>query len=486
MKKSSLFFAFFTFVAGFAFAIACQKPDNNDNSGKDEPEYPEEELNVSVGLAKIEAGEDYLVFSVDASNVTECAWLLKSTPEEPSAETILSKGVPVKNFKEGEIVRVENLQPGTRYYIFVAVRNSIISQVFYIDIETKAFVPEPTASIAGDGVTSSSISFTVTYSDAEQCRYVVAESPEGYTAESVLSDGVLLSESGKSVTVDGLKEDTQYYVLVAVSNSKATKLIAPLGVKTFPGLVTFQSSGVKYNNDTNWTLTFTSEKAYMEIDFYSASSTMLSEGEYKLGSTGVLEFDKKYSYFCKDKAITDGADNRSYFTEGKAVVSLDENKKYKISFEFVTEDGAELKAEFYGDISGIDFSEPATSIELNATEAKRVDVNNPLPGEFYIRLNDTKWSFEAIIDFYADPSATELPAGVYYVASVAGTKGTVGPKTEFSIYGSKTETYKFVSGMVRVIKSGEDYKFEYSLITASDFLVKGVFNGKINNMNLSE
>lgn len=485
MKKSSLFLALVAFIAGFAFAVACQKPGNNENLGNDDPEFPEEEMTVSVSLSEIEAGEDYIVFSVEASNVTECAWLLKSTPEEPSAETILSKGIPVKNFKEGENVRVENLQPGTKYYIFVAVKNSIISDIFSIWMETNAFVPEPSASIAGDGVTSSSVSFTVTYSDAEQCRYLVAESPEGYTAESVLSDGVLLTESGKSITVDGLKDDTQYYVLVAVSNSKATKLIAPLSFKTLPGMVTFLSSGVKYNDDTNWTLTFTGEKAYMEIDFYSASTKMLSEGEYKLGSNGVLEFDKKYSFFCKDKANTDGADNRTYFTDGKAVVSLDEDKKYKISFEFVTEDGAPLKAEFHGEISGIDFSEPATSIELNATEAKRVDVNNTLPGEFYIKLNDTNWSFEAIIDFYADPSATELPAGVYYVASVAGAKGTVGPKTEFSNY-SPYETYKFVSGMVRVIKSGEDYKFEYSLITSSDFLVKGVFNGKIKNMNLAE
>lgn len=482
MKKISLS-AIVSFLSALLLAaVSCSKPTDgtpsDNNNGGDGPE-----AKISITLSEVETAEEYVVFNVDIKEATEAAWLmLSSESKDINPSTVLSKGVKLNEMKCD--VRCNGLQPDTKYYFYVAARNESLAAIDFIDMTTLPFVPEPTASLSEGTVTSTSLSFSVTYENADECRYFIAASPEGITAESVLESGVAVAESGVTIEVGDLASDTMYYVFVAVKNAKASKLMAPLNLRTLPGLVTFTSSGVKYNNDTNWTLTFTSDEAYMEVDFYSASVSMLSEGEYTLGSTGTFEFDKKYSYFCKDKSNTESS-GRDYFSNGTAQVSLDADKKYAISFQLVTEGGSTLKVEYHGDIAGIDFSEPATFVELNGTQAKRIDVNNALPGEFYIRMNDSKWSFEAILDFYANPADSELPEGVYYVASVAGAKGTVGPKTEFTDYNAN-ETYKFVSGRVIVTKADGKYTFEYSLTTSSDFLVKGKFIGEVANMNLAD
>ncbi|MGN1210551.1 MAG: hypothetical protein ACI4TM_02615 [Candidatus Cryptobacteroides sp.] len=484
MNKISLS-AIVSFMATIFFmAVSCSKPSaetpTDNNNGDDGPDI---ETKISITLSEVETAENFVVFNVDIKDATEAAWLmLSSESKDMKPSTVLSKGVKLTEMECD--VRCNGLQPDTKYYFYVAASNESISALDCIDLTTLPYVPEPTASLTEGTVTSSSLSFSVTYENADECRYFIAESPEGITAESVLENGTAINESGVTIEAGNLAADTMYYVFVAVKNAKASKLMAPLNLRTLPGLVTFTSSGVKYNNDTNWTITFTSDEAYMEVDFYSASVSMLSEGEYTLGSTGTFEFDKKYSYFCKDKSNMESS-GRDYFSSGTAKVSLDSDKKYEIEFNLVTEGGSTLKAEYHGDIADIDFSEPATFVELNGSQARRVDVNNALPGEFYIRMNDAKWSFEAILDFYADPADSELPAGVYYVASVAGAKGTVGPKTEFSDYNAN-ETYKFVSGRVVVTKVDGKYTFDYSLTTSSDFLVKGKFNGEVANMNLAE
>ena len=84
-------------------------------------------------------------------------------------------------------------------------------------------VKEPTVKVTAGTATETTLSFTVTSTDATQVAYLVVEGSDVPTATEVLTNGKA-ADANKSVTITegDLKESTEYVIVVAAKNNLAT------------------------------------------------------------------------------------------------------------------------------------------------------------------------------------------------------------------------------------------------------------------------
>ena len=87
---------------------------------------------------------------------------------------------------------------------------------------------------------------------------------------------------------------------------------------------------------------------------------------------------------------------------------------------------------FDGEVAGTKAA--AEAVEIVISQAILMDIRDPQPGEFYVKLNNADWSYEIVFDFQAGAEAAYLPSNNYSLEW-----GTLLPKTSISgYYGNPT------------------------------------------------
>ncbi|MDE6669592.1 MAG: hypothetical protein K2K26_07905, partial [Muribaculaceae bacterium] len=239
-----------------------------------------------------------------------------------------------------------------------------------------------------------------------------------------------------------------------------------------PGTVTFTTASARPYSSGRTDLTFTDANGtelqlflcgpmtaeYLEAGVYTASPT---------NSEWTFDTDPDWSWVKLDG-------KQSAITAGEITVALDGNN-YLISFALTLDGDTEFNAVYSGPLAGY-----SPLLELKATEATEVEINDPQSGEFYIRFNDTNWNFELITDFFDTTGSTSLTPGVYEYSEDC-TPGTYGPKSSLSIYSPYSTNH--YNGPVTVEKNGNVYTITMDLTLESGRNAIITYEGEINFLN---
>jgi hypothetical protein len=340
--------------------------------------------------------------------------------------------------------------------------------------------PLPSISVEKTAVTSSSVSFKITFSEADIVMWTCAEKgSEIKNIADILKNGKSVSvENGNNslITASGLKAATTY-VVTAVASGKGGEQISSIEVDT-EWFVFNSASAVNYGG-TNYAITFTAQSGEtLLLDMYCSQYKYLPQGVYIVNGTDNPKIDVSvldYTNFTSNgKKIA--------VKSGTVDVKVDNEKAvYDILFDLILDGDVPLKAKFSGNIDGAKIYD---EIEFKLTSAKRLDVDNVIDGQFYIKLNDENWDYEASFNFYAKAGLKELPEGKYTVGE-GNSEGTLGNNSMINPYKVPgVSGGKLKSGTIDVTKNGNNYTFIIEVVDVNNQKFKGKFEGEIENMIL--
>jgi hypothetical protein len=339
--------------------------------------------------------------------------------------------------------------------------------------------PIPTIKIESTDVTSSSVSFSLTYTDAEKVVWsCVEKGTDAQSVDDLLLKGTAVSDlaGSNTVTVSDLKPATTYVVYAAASG-KGGVVDTSLEVDT--EWFVFTSASAENYGGTNYSLVFTAQLGEtLSLDAYCDAFKYLPEGVYNVAGDANPMIDVTYIDYTN---YTVNGEKKA-LKSGTVDVKVDAEKQvYDVTFDIVLADETPLKAKYSGAIEG---SEIFDAVQFKLIEAKRLDIDNASDGEFYIKLNDSEWAFEASLDFFAAAGAKELPVGKYVVGE-GKTEGTLGTNSQINPYRiSGVSGGKLKSGYVEVTKTDNTYKFVIDAVDVNNQKFNGEFEGEIKDMIL--
>lgn len=341
--------------------------------------------------------------------------------------------------------------------------------------------PVVTVTAGEAGITT--LSFTITPENAEQCAWVCLE-PESEipTAETILAktDNAVSATEATTVEISDLLPNTEYIIFAAVGNSDAVVMSDPVSMKTL------DEDGVRFHeaiaevHPGSSIVTFIEESGTYQLSFlfyYDSDAKHLPAGTYTIGGSsetpGTIDGDVDYTQLRllkEDKIVA--------INGGTVNVEVRNNGTYNIVAEFTT-DAGEFKTLFTGDIDGLNLS-----YNFTATSAKYLNFTDGVPGEFRIRLNGE--NCQLVLDLFANSGAAALPEGVYTVG--AGTApGTIGSNSYIDIFASPYSMHEtFVKGTVDVKITNFTYTFDIKLENADGFQMNGTFTGQISEVDYIE
>ena len=166
----------------------------------------------------------------------------------------------------------------------------------------------------------------------------------------------------------------------------------------------------------------TEDGVSVSLDVYTGDATYLKAGTYEVAASGTayIGTDPGYTF------VQNGTEKLT-IKEGAMTVSNERND-YTISIDLILSDDSELKGEYKGEMT--DFCQYKTFV---STVAKQVEINDAVPGEIYLKLNDDAWKYEMSLDFFVDPASKRLPAGVYELKEDPSAP-CYGPESEVHFY----------------------------------------------------
>lgn len=241
------------------------------------------------------------------------------------------------------------------------------------------------------------------------------------------------------------------------------------------GSITGQVDGEYYlkMNDADWSYE-------MAIDFFADASTKrLPAGQYTFsndktpGTFSNVGYISLYSPNDSGKYVEGSTVNILYVGENlviDAVLRLDNGRTIYLNYNGPHSFPAESTAE-------------EITLETSSTPTIK-DNNGRVDGEFYVKSNDASWNYEMAIDFYADASATTLPAGTYTYATTSAA-GTFGSKSYIDLYTPNLGNCKFNEGStVTVAYEGTNIVLNYNLlftVDGKDYVATMTYTGAINS-----
>ncbi|MDE5796327.1 MAG: hypothetical protein K2H75_04395, partial [Muribaculaceae bacterium] len=236
-----------------------------------------------------------------------------------------------------------------------------------------------------------------------------------------------------------------------------------------PSAVTFTTASTRPYSAGRTDLTFTDDKG-TELKLYlcgPTSAEYLEPGVYTASpsnSEWTFDTDPDWSWMTLDG-------KQSAITAGEITVALDGND-YNISFALTLDDEKEFNAVYSGPMPGY-----SPLLEIALAGATVVEINDPQPGEFYIRFNDTNWNVEMVTDFFDATDATSLTPGVYEYSEDC-TPGTYGPRSLITVYTPYSDNH--YTGPVTVEKNGSVYTITMDLTLENGRNAIATYEGEIN------
>ena len=195
--------------------------------------------------------------------------------------------------------------------------------------------------------------------------------------------------------------------------------------------------GLKFKNGDN----------IISLDTYCGTeATYLVPGTYTLAGSGEMEIDNNPQYSYYQTGL--GADQKKTgFKSGTMEVSVDvETEIYTIAVDLVVEDGTQLKGKWSGTLTNYT---PFIKVEL--TELNQVDIDDALPGEFYMRGHAAAYKYECVLDFITPAGSKTIPDGTYTLGD-GETPGTYTTNSQIDQY-NPSAIYKF-TGPIEVKTEG--------------------------------
>lgn len=221
--------------------------------------------------------------------------------------------------------------------------------------------------------------------------------------------------------------------------------------------------------------TFSAENNPKAVTLWIVGPSMAKyfhDGVYNVSADGgamTIDTDPSYSY------VKEGTETKA-LKSGTMNVAVS-GKEYTITFDLMLADDSELKGKYVGEMPGT-IGKDFTLSPCKEPEVKTTDVNDYVKGEFYFKMNDSAWSYEMAVDFFADASAAKLPAGTY-TYSEEGKPGTFGKRSSLDLY-NPSNTYKFAEGStITVAYEGENITLDMKFVTTDGRKIDMKYQGSI-------
>jgi len=182
-----------------------------------------------------------------------------------------------------------------------------------------------------------------------------------------------------------------------------------------------------------------------------------------------VDTDKSYSF------VSEGGVNTA-LQSGTVTVAI-AGKIYTMTFDLTLIDGNSFKGSYTGAMPGLT-GRDATLNTCATPQVKTNDLDDRVDGEYYIKMNDSDWSYEMAVDFYALAGTAKLPAGTYRYGS-DNAAGTFGPKSYINTY-TPSSNYRFAEGStVEVSYEGEIITMAFNLVTGDGRKFDMTYSGEI-------
>lgn len=198
------------------------------------------------------------------------------------------------------------------------------------------------------------------------------------------------------------------------------------------------------------------------------STVWLADGVYNVEASNdpmTVDTDPDWSFY------VDG-ENRTSPVSGSMTVSRAE-ALYTISIDFEMSDDSRLLASWEGEIPNYS---PFLTIP-DAAAATVVEIRDQVPGEFYIKLNDSSYIYEMAVDFFAAAGSARLPEGTY-TASDDNTPFTYSTRSYMNFY-SPYASLTF-QGPIEVSYVGEEIRMVMNLQFSDGRQGTVIYQGQID------
>lgn len=324
---------------------------------KEEPDTPQG-VDPTISIEKVSATTNSITFRITPANGEKAAYLMVDG-ETPSAEDIVANGTSVSASASSEIT-IEKLNPGVKYNVVAAIYGNekyVSSDLLTIET-TNEDTPEqpdvdPQISIEELNSTSSSITFAITSSQAQECAYVMfnGSAPD---AQSIIESGIEVDvNTTVSVTIRDLQSNTSYSVIAAASAGDKYVVSESLTITTKADAP--ENQGIEFEEviDGRW---YTGNNYYvglsgiggqiLYLDIYSTTAatqngTVLPTGTYYLDASG----NGTLGY--NDCTFQDsGSTTVERFQEGTLTVTT-VGTKYRLDMNFILKNSGEQMIGYY-------------------------------------------------------------------------------------------------------------------------------------------
>ncbi len=276
-------------------------------------EDPQEGGKLSVSVTPGEASVNELTFAVTSESAFACAWMcVEDGTAVPSGMDILSNGKAVFANTTDE-AKATGLKDNTTYVIVAAAMdendNVVTSAPVKMTTQVRPLEPAVTATIVE--IKGSSVSFTITPTDAEECAYKVYAKGESSTASDVLSTGTeVAADLASEVTVNNLA-DGEYYFVAAVQGGDTKAISSQVAFIINTSAPTYSINPTRvyeyyahngYGNGKEYVVRFefidnVGETSQIVLDFIQPNSCdYLPEGTYELSADAEYRLDPGYTY----------------------------------------------------------------------------------------------------------------------------------------------------------------------------------------------
>ncbi len=204
----------------------------------------------------------------------------------------------------------------------------------------------------------------------------------------------------------------------------------------------------------------------LTLDIYTEAAGYLKAGEYAVGGSEGLYIDKneKYTYYKV-------GDTTLELKSGKMTVDYT-GVDYSLGFDFILSDESILKGSYEGSLPAY---AQYNNVALSA--CNQFDLDSPAPGEFYMKLNDTNWKYEVVLDFFLEPGSKVIPTGVYNLNENEEAP-CYGPYSQVDKY-SPNATIK-INTPVTVEDNDENTVIKFEVADENGVVYNFTFDGLIN------
>lgn len=425
----------------------------------------------------------------------------------PTLEEILSEGVAIDTNSSTSDVTATELEPGTKYQIIAAAKNSaksVGSNTLYMETLTLGEVSVSAEIVQLD---HEKMNFRVKAENATKIAYLVLyASKEAPDASYILLNGEEIPvDSNESVEVTSLECAKEYQLLVAAEGDSGVAMAEPLKFTTDDdpaNVITHdytRARGSKYGS--NYFIMFSYEDAN-EADNFAYNDKTLSLDFYgdpdkDYLPAGVYEVKESTEWPCLSsfRYSTYGYDNGVKLKSGQVTVEIDpESKAYNFLIDLYLIDGRHMEATYTGDIDGM----PVIDKVLIATTFTSARATTTDQGVSYaLTLSDADGN-EARLNVVNARKANYLANSAYTISTSSEQLGAElldveagqfdAATSTFFVAGDKGGEYAYATGTLNVDIDweGERYLISFYATLENGYIVEAEYTGTVEGCSLAQ